>query len=547
MAFPALPYWLWPGDDRPTEEIDDEIVEELRLHLELLEEEQARRGVPRDEAKRYAAERFGDFDAVLRRCRAEKQGDLPMLKRVQAVLTLLLFVGVVILGVRDYVTANTTAQYMDQTTKHLFTIQNTLTKLSDDLSAGGEQGGQAFGGYGGGAYGGGYGGEYSADAVQPTASPPPLFPAEIEGDHQKLLREAERELHAVESQQQLLRAELEEVERARAELQATDAVGEAERNLRLTRATLKAAEAKLELASEAAERVSELEDMGRESRQEMLSVKQAEIDARSAVTLERIRVEEADYQLQRAVTQRDSRDGKLNAEARRLNTALKATEAKIADARQQLFDAKSQAATEAVRKTRSKADLTGTVNYTNGKPVADADVLLIVKTWPNNRFRQDDYAVKTDASGVFQLKGRIPLDGQYGINAAVVAEGQAIASKYVLVEDPAGNPPEDLSFQLQPSAETRIVVTNTAGQPIARALVAPSGRVASDDTEHNVYHQGSNPVWKKTDADGAVTVDWFAEGDLGLVRIRPRGGDWQEKKFDLADANDGTITIAVED
>ena len=28
MAFPALPYWFWPGDDRPTAEIDDEIAEE---------------------------------------------------------------------------------------------------------------------------------------------------------------------------------------------------------------------------------------------------------------------------------------------------------------------------------------------------------------------------------------------------------------------------------------------------------------------------------------------------------------------------------------
>jgi hypothetical protein len=95
---PALPYWLFPGDDRPTEEIDDEIAEELQLHLDLLAEEQERRGLTPEEAKQKAAERFGDFNQLLRRCRREKQGDVPMLKRVQAVLTGLLLLGAIVVG-----------------------------------------------------------------------------------------------------------------------------------------------------------------------------------------------------------------------------------------------------------------------------------------------------------------------------------------------------------------------------------------------------------------------------------------------------------------
>lgn len=90
---PSIPYWLFPGDDRPTEEIDDEIAEELRLHLELMAEENERRGMAPDEAKRNAAEHFGDFHQLLRRCRREKQGDAVMLRRVQAVLTVLLMIG----------------------------------------------------------------------------------------------------------------------------------------------------------------------------------------------------------------------------------------------------------------------------------------------------------------------------------------------------------------------------------------------------------------------------------------------------------------------
>lgn len=131
---PALPYWLWPGDDRPTPEIDDEIAEELRLHLELMAEQQMREGQSPEEAKRLAAKRFGDFDTVLRRCRAEKQGDVPMLKRIQAVLMLLLLAAVVWLGVRDYMTAATTTQYMNKTTKFLTTIHSDLTELRDTLT-----------------------------------------------------------------------------------------------------------------------------------------------------------------------------------------------------------------------------------------------------------------------------------------------------------------------------------------------------------------------------------------------------------------------------
>lgn len=375
---PALPYWFWPGDDRPTEEIDDEIAEELRLHLDLLAEHNMRESQTPDEAKRNAAERFGDFDTVLRRCRTEKQGDIPMLKRIQAVLTLLLLIGVVFLGVRDYVTAGTTAQHMDQTTGFLKSIQGDLAKLREGMALN----------------------STPVAATEVAETGPYLEPGTI--------IEAGTVIDVVDSAKAIERYEI-------------------------------------------------------------------------------------------------------------------------------------------AKRSMARADLNGNVFDTNGKPIVEADVLLIIKTWPNNRFRQDDYAVKTDASGSFVLNGRIPLDGQYGVNAVVVGEDQAIASQYVLVKDPQGQPPEELDFKLSPSVKTRVVITDENGEPVAKALVAPSGRIAADDSEHIVYHQGSNPVWKKTDAEGAVMIDWFATGDLGKINIRPRGGEWQEKKIDMDEVSDGTITIAVED
>lgn len=196
-----------------------------------------------------------------------------------------------------------------------------------------------------------------------------------------------------------------------------------------------------------------------------------------------------------------------------------------------------------VKLSAAGADLRGVVTNAAGKPVAEAKVLLILKTWPNNRFRQNDFALETDESGHFGIGGVIPFKGQYGINAAVVAEGHAIASKYVLVEETAGKSPEELRLELSPSKPLRIVVTDDKGKPLVRAVVAPSGRVTEDDKEILVYHQGSQPAWRKTDEEGAVTVDWFVPGDLAKISIRPRGGDWQEHKFEVTDAQEVTVTI----
>lgn len=198
----------------------------------------------------------------------------------------------------------------------------------------------------------------------------------------------------------------------------------------------------------------------------------------------------------------------------------------------------------AIKEAGQRADLTGTVTTSSGEPIAEADVLLIVKTWPNNRYRQDDYAVKTDKEGKFILKKKIPLSGQYGVNAAAIAEGHALTSQYVLVKDAGGNAPDELKFELSPATSTCIVITDESGKPIAKALVAPSARVTEDDEEYLVYHQGSNPVWQKTDEDGSVTLTWFAAGDVAKINIRPRGGEWSETSFDVTDNGEVSIKIA---
>lgn len=95
-----LPSWLQPGDGRPPAQIEDEVREELQLHLDLMTEELRQSGLDDEAARAQAQERFGDVDLLVRQCRTIQQGDIPMLQRVQTVLFVCLLAGLIALGWR---------------------------------------------------------------------------------------------------------------------------------------------------------------------------------------------------------------------------------------------------------------------------------------------------------------------------------------------------------------------------------------------------------------------------------------------------------------
>lgn len=382
---PALPYWLFPGDDRPTEEIDDEIAEELQLHLDLLAEEQERRGLAPEEAKQKAAQRFGDFHQLLRRCRREKQGDIPMLKRVQAVLTGLLLASVIYMGWQQWTMATVIAQEQKDIKGGLLNVIHQLNRIAplpvvDQVPS-----------------------SPSAPAYSaPTPSYGPGRPQPILGPNGEF----------------------------------------------------------------------------------------------------------------------------FHSESLIPNTEQHAPEE-----------------ISIVKLTSTGGDLRGSVIDVEGKPIADADVLLILKTWPNNRFRQDDIAIETDKSGMYSVGGLIPVNGQFGINVAAVAEGHAIVSMYLFTKDSGAKPGVEIDLKAPVSETISLQITDSEGKPLTSAVVAPRGRKDTDDNEHIVYHQGSSPAWKKTDEAGVVEVDWFLKGDKATIAVQPKGGEWIEKSFDVTEGDEITIKL----
>lgn len=582
---PSLPYWLWPGDSRPTPEIDAEIAEELQLHLDLLAEERERHGATPDDAKRQAAERFGDFDRYLRLCRVEKQGDIPMLKRVQAVSTVLLLVGVVWLAFHEFVSRVNNAQFRVQTSNQLQEIQRHLQSLTVGQKSNSTDGyWTAFTEPR--DFNRGPAPESVLDKIELNVVDPsgePIEGARIALHCFSVGGLVSRELGVTGAKGQL---KTEVAFLKKGDLQGVGLVcvapGYALNASGMTiehRAPVNSQEIVLRPSTpfrirlvgpggEPMRRVSLFPLSRTNLRDQSYTVAREIIDS--------VASRPANFQRDTGLWTQTDDDGQVVIdwfEARDIaKIALKKRGKKLDDLKVEfevpsepnelvrlkefpnlgfgrVRDQSDTAATETFAKVSGRrADLTGKVTDTNGAPIAEADVLLIVKTWPNNRFRQDDYAVKTDGNGQFTLKGRIPLDGQYVVNAAVVPKGHAIVSKYVLVRDPAGEEPNQIEFQAPRSTTVRMTITDDAGKPLENALVAPSARFPeSGDEEHLVYHQGSRPTWKKSNADGLVEIDWFAPGDIGKVRVRPRGGDWQEVDVPSIDPSfeGAPVTIAV--
>ncbi len=78
------------------------------------------------------------------------------------------------------------------------------------------------------------------------------------------------------------------------------------------------------------------------------------------------------------------------------------------------------------------SDFSGTVMDESGKPLADADLLVILKTWPNDRYMQQDFYAKSDSEGHFTFPKLVPVNRQYAVQVVAAKKGYAFKSAYQL-------------------------------------------------------------------------------------------------------------------
>lgn len=184
------------------------------------------------------------------------------------------------------------------------------------------------------------------------------------------------------------------------------------------------------------------------------------------------------------------------------------------------------------------SDLVGQIVDRQGQPIPNANVLVILKTWPNRRYRQEDFAALTDGEGRFRLPALVPTQGQYGIQLAALGDGFALGSTYQLVEkeDHPAVPP--MLLQLEPAKRLVVQVRNADGQPIAGAKVVPRGRRTRDGETHSIYFQACGPVQADVDEQGRVPMNCFEPGDVAEIAIQLPGDEWQEREVQIDEGHE---------
>jgi len=165
-----------------------------------------------------------------------------------------------------------------------------------------------------------------------------------------------------------------------------------------------------------------------------------------------------------------------------------------------------------------KHDLIGEIRDAHQKPVANAKVLVIYKSWPNDRYRQQAFQQTSDKEGRFRFRQLYSTSTQTGFLVTVLAEGHTLQSRYVL------NPPQvsakPFQFQLQPAVDKTLVIQGPDGKPLADVPVWPGSRKPrGSEDDHLMYDHSGPDAGYRTDKAGRVRMTLFQPDDAVELRL----------------------------
>jgi hypothetical protein len=181
-------------------------------------------------------------------------------------------------------------------------------------------------------------------------------------------------------------------------------------------------------------------------------------------------------------------------------------------------------------------DLVGQITDTERQPLADATVLVILKTWPNGQYQQKDHTATTDENGRFVLPKLVPAHSKYAIQVAALKEGFAFHSFYHLKESQFEKL-QPVTLQLEAASSVTLVVRDNSGEPIPNVNVIPFAREPQGGSRHQVYFQGAEPIRRTTDAEGRVQFGCFLKGDSAEICVQLPGQDWGNRAFEVSTDN----------
>ena len=184
-------------------------------------------------------------------------------------------------------------------------------------------------------------------------------------------------------------------------------------------------------------------------------------------------------------------------------------------------------------------DIQGSVVDDRGQAVDSANVLAVVKTWPPNGFRQQSYMTTTRPDGSFAFDNVYAPGHEYEVQVAVIAEGHLLTSEYIKMT--TGHL-EKLCFSLQETQPFNLRFESGDGQPIEGVSAFPSARIDGDGNQHSVYFSSADPIVRKSDLAGKLSMPHFLPGDRATIYVRFPDSDWQTRELIIPE-RDGVVVV----
>jgi hypothetical protein len=190
-------------------------------------------------------------------------------------------------------------------------------------------------------------------------------------------------------------------------------------------------------------------------------------------------------------------------------------------------------------------DITGTVLDDQGNPIRDAQILVVVKTWPDGSYFQRPYETRSDANGRFLIENVYPVNELYELQITALASTGALQSSYF--ENCRGEL-DPLAIELTRSVGFAVQIESQEGTLLSSIEVLPTMRLDTNGTEHSVYFDNAKSLMKRTDSSGRVVFPYFDRGDLATVLIRSSGGKWHSHDLFVPATSDVVkIRVSVND
>lgn len=180
-------------------------------------------------------------------------------------------------------------------------------------------------------------------------------------------------------------------------------------------------------------------------------------------------------------------------------------------------------------------DVFGNVSDPAGEAISNANVIAVVKTWPEGGYRQQSYMTTTGVDGSFRIDNVYSPDHNYEVQVSVVAEGRLLTSRYI---EMASGILDRFAFKLRPTNLFEIRFEDEKGEPLEHVAAFPSARTDQAGNRHQVYFMGSAPIVLQSDERGTIPITQFTQGERVEITVRfPNEEDWQVRNFIVPDDN----------